>query len=159
MTTIQFYHLRSTSPEQAVPKLMEKALASGARVVILARDAAMIRRISDQLWSANPAGFLPHGSASETHPEWQPIYLTTQEENPNQASILVVLNVAIPAQITAYEKLLDLFDGNDEAAAAAARERWKHYRNQPDVALQYVAQQPGGGWNIEQTLGENPVAA
>lgn len=159
MTTIQFYHLRSTSLERAVPKLMEKALASKARVVVLARDAAMIRRLSDQLWSANPQGFLPHGSQEDPHPEWQPIYLTTAQENPNQATILMVLNGTIPPAFSHYEKLLDLFDGNDEASVAAARERYRHYRSQPDIALQYVLQQPGGGWKIEQEVTRPSSAA
>lgn len=159
MTTIQFYHLRSTSLERAVPKLVEKALASKARVVVLARDAAMIRRLSDQLWSANPQGFLPHGTQEDPHPEWQPIYLTTAQENPNQATILMVLNGTIPPAFSHYEKLLDLFDGNDEASVAAARERYRHYRSQPDIALQYVLQQPGGGWKIEQEVTRPSSAA
>lgn len=158
-TTIQFYHLLTTGLEQALPKLMEKALATGARVVILARDATMIRKLSEQLWSANPAGFLPHGGATDAHPEWQPIYLTTTEENPNSATILVVLNGVIPIQITSYQKLLDLFDGNDEEAVAAARLRWKHYQQLPDIALQYVKQQPKGGWKIDMESGVTPSAA
>jgi len=158
-TTVQFYQLLTTSLEQAVPKLMEKALASGARVVILARDAAMIRKLSEQLWGANAAGFLPHGGATDAHPEWQPIYLTTTEENPTAATILVVLNGAIPAQISSYQKLLDVFDGNDDEAIAAARMRWQHYQQLPDIALQYVKQQPKGGWKIEMESGVNSTAA
>jgi DNA polymerase-3 subunit chi len=158
-TTVQFYHLLTTTVEQTVPKLMEKALASGARVVILARDAVMIRKLSEQLWSANPAGFLPHGGPGDAHSDWQPIYLTTTEENPNTASILVVLNGTIPAQLTRYQKLLDMVDGNDDAAVAAARLRWQHYQQESDVALQYIKQQPKGGWKIEMESGVTSSAA
>ena len=149
-TTIQFYHLLSTSRERAVPKLMEKALASGAKVVMLAQDEAVLKRMSDALWSTDPASFLPHGGAKDGHASEQPVYLTTTEENPNGAEILCVLDGSLPASANSYSKLLDVFDGANEAEVAGARSRWMHYKNL-GLALQYVKQQPSGGWKVEMT--------
>jgi DNA polymerase-3 subunit chi len=148
--TIQFYHLLSTSAARAVPKLMEKALASGVKVVmILGNDTAM-KQMDDALWTADPAGFLPHGGPRDGHAAEQPIYLTLADENPNGATILCILDGSLPASVPTYTKVLDVFDGNNDADVAAARKRWAHYKTQ-GFALQYVKQQPGGGWKIEMT--------
>jgi DNA polymerase-3 subunit chi len=149
-TTIQFYHLLSTSRARAVPKLMEKALSSGAKVVMLAGNDTALKEMSDALWSNDPASFLPHGGARDGHSSEQPIYLTLADENPNGAEILCVLDGSLPASAASYSKLLDVFDGNNEAEVAAARQRWAHYKSQ-GYALQYVKQQPGGSWKIEMS--------
>jgi len=147
-TTIQFYHLLSTGPERAVPKLMEKALASDARVLMLFDNEAALKSMSDALWNHNPNGFLPHGSAREAHAEAQPILLALTDANLNHASILCVMDGSSPASLPQFSKVLDVFDGNDEAAVTRARSRWASYK-QAGYRLQYVQQQPGGGWKIE----------
>ncbi len=149
-TTVQFYHLLSTSATRAVPKLMEKALKSGSRVVMLLDSDAALKQMSDALWSNDPASFLPHGTVRDGHIAEQPILLTVTEENPNNADILCVLGGAIPASVSGFTKLLDVFDGANEDEVARARLRWSHYKAQ-GLALQYVKQQPGGGWKIEMT--------
>jgi len=106
--------------------------------------------MSDALWSQNPSGFLPHGTARDGHTSEQPIYLALVDENPNGADILCVLDGSLPASVAGYTKVLDVFDGGDERAVEAARSRWQHYKGQ-GFALQYVKQQPGGGWKIEMT--------
>lgn len=150
MTTIQFYHLLSTSRERAVPKLMDKMLKSGQRAVLLLNSDASLKTMSDALWSNDPASFLPHGSARDGHQSEQPIYLTLTDENLNAAEILCVLDGSLPPSVNAYAKLLDVFDGNNEAETAAARTRWAHYKA-AGFQLQYIKQQPGGGWKIEMT--------
>lgn len=149
--TIQFYHLRSTSRERAVPKLMEKALESGARVLLRAGSEAALKAISEALWVNDPASFIPHGLAREARAAEQPIVLTMSEDNVNAAQILCVLDGVKPESLAGYTKLLDVFDGNNETEVAAARQRWSHYKSQ-GYALQYVQQQPGGGWKIEMSV-------
>ena len=151
MTTIQFYHLLSTSREWAVPRLMEKALAQGSRVLLRCENEAALKTMSEALWTSDPAGFLPHGNARDAHAEKQPVLLATEETHANGADILCLLDGSVPADPSRYAKVLDVFDGGDEAAVAAARRRWSAYKEQ-GFALQYVKQQPGGGWKIEQEV-------
>lgn len=148
MTTIQFYHLLSTTPERAVPKLMEKALAGNHRVVMLLRDDDALKRMSDALWSADASGFLPHGGPKDGRSADQPIYLTTREENPNHADLLCILNGSAPAGLVEYARVLDMFDGSNDAEITRARERWSAHKA-AGHKLQYIKQQPGGGWKIE----------
>jgi DNA polymerase-3 subunit chi len=43
---------------------------------------------------------------------------------PNGARFLVLVDGAASARLQNYDRVLDLFDGGDEAAVAAARARW-----------------------------------
>jgi DNA polymerase-3 subunit chi len=157
MTTIQFYHLLSTPATRAVPKLMEKALAAGNKIVMLMGNDAALKAMSDALWTNTPDGFLPHGSARDGHASEQPIYLTLADENPNNADVLCVMDGSLPASAASYKKLLDVFNGADDAAVANARTRWAHYKSQ-GFTLQYVKQQPGGGWKVEMTHAADDAA-
>jgi DNA polymerase-3 subunit chi len=115
-TTVQFYHLLSTSRERAVPSLMQKALAAGNRVVMLLDSEAALKTMSDALWSADPNGFLPHGSLRDGNEALQPIFLSLTDTNPNSADLLCVLDGSSPASLPGYRKVLDVIDGNNESA-------------------------------------------
>lgn len=145
MTTIQFYHLTTTSLERALPKLLEKALSGGLRVLVRTASEESAERLSQLLWTYDPNSFLPHGTAKDGHSEAQPIYLTAREENPNAARVLCLSEGVTPADFDGFDKVLDLFDGQDEAAVTAARVRWKHWE-QAGYGLAYFKQTAQGGW-------------
>lgn len=147
-TTIQFYHLLSTSPERALPKLMEKALSTGSRVVVLQGDQTKLKSLSDALWLSNPNGFLPHGGPKDKHAAENPIILTAEAVNPNGAEILCILDGSTIEGLDEFSKVLDIFDGADPRAVDAARKRWSTYKD-AGYTLQYNKQQPGGGWKSE----------
>ena len=147
-TTVQFYHLTSTSAQRAVPILMEKALSTGSRVVMMCADKTSLQSMSDALWTHHPDGFLPHDTAQSSTAKHNPIVLALEEANPNQATIACVLHGKPLTNAAQFTKVLDVFDGANETAVAAARERWLHYKAQ-GFALQYVKQEPKGGWKIE----------
>lgn len=148
MASIQFYHLLHTPLPRALPKLMEKMLASGSKAVVLTGSQASASALSDALWSYDPASFLPHGTAAEAHPESQPIYVTWKTENPNGADVLVITDGSQHDAFEGYGKVLDMFDGSDAECVAKARQRWATYK-EAGHQLTYIKQQPGGGWKAE----------
>ena len=125
MTEIGFYHLRTMPLERALPSILERALAAGHRVVVMAGSPERVDHLNDLLWTYSEASFLPHGSARDGAAERQPIWLTAADENPNRAGMLVLVDGAGSARLGEYVRCCDIFDGNDEAAVAAARQRWK----------------------------------
>ena len=127
MTDIGFYHLTRRPLERVLPKLLVKALATGARVVVIAGSSERVDVLDQVLWTYDPASFLPHGSANNGEADVQPIWLTVDDENPNGASILVLTDGASSKCVAQYERCLEMFDGNDEACVAAARTRWSDY--------------------------------
>lgn len=144
MTEIGFYHLERSTLEQALPKLLEKVLASGARAVVKAGSRERLDALNAHLWTYNDRAFLPHGSAEDGHAEDQPVWLTTDDDNPNAAPVLILTDGAGSARVGDYLRCLEIFDGRDEAAVAAARERWQAYRAAGHTVTYW--QQTGRGW-------------
>ena len=62
---------------------------------------------------------------------------------PNGARFLFLVDGAVSARLEAFARVFDLFDGNDEAAVAAARERWRAAKAAGHV-LTYWQQGPKG---------------
>ena len=145
MTEIGFYHLTRAVLERALPRLLEKALEGGYRALLLAGSAERVEALNGLLWTYEQRSWLPHGAAANGNAEAQPIYLTSLEENPNGANLLVVVDGLAPDFIDGFERAVDLFDGRDEAAVAGARERWRTYKD-AGHALTYWQQTDGGGW-------------
>ncbi len=145
MAEIRFYQLKTTTLERALPQILEKILARGERAVVVAGSSERVEALNAALWTYNDHSFLPHGSARDGFAEDQPIWLTTLEENPNQAKVLVLTDGAVAETIDRWPMVLEIFDGNDEATIAAARARWKGFR-EAGHALAYWRQDERGKW-------------
>lgn len=125
MAEIGFYHLTRTGIDQALPQLLGRVLEQGGRAVVLCGSEERRDALDASLWLSDRPDWLPHGTARMGHAELQPIWLTTADENPNGATFLFLLDGLSSAHLSGYARVLDLFDGHDETAVAAARERWK----------------------------------
>lgn len=145
MTEIRFYHLRRTRLEDALPQLLERSLARGWRAVVMAGSADRVERLNRHLWTYNERSFLPHGAASDGHAADQPVWLTDREENPNAARVLFLTDGARAAALDDYERVCEVFDGQDEAAVAEARTRWRAYKAAGHTVT-YWQQDESGRW-------------
>jgi DNA polymerase III subunit chi len=128
MAEIGFYHLLAMPLERALPKLLERACAHGHRVVIRAASPERVEHLNAALWTYEEAAFLPHGSARDGNPAGQPIWLTHRDENPNDASMIVLVDSVEADDLDAFTRCADIFDGNDAEAVEAARRRWSRGR-------------------------------
>jgi DNA polymerase III subunit chi len=144
LAEIGFYHLLSTPLERALPRLLERAWSQGYRIVVRAASTDRVEHLNKALWTYDEAGFLPHGSARDGTPGMQPIWLTHREENPNRASMLVVVDGLEASDLQSFARCADFFDGNDTAAVEAARGRWRRAR-EAGHQLTYW-QQTAAGW-------------
>ncbi len=144
MAEIGFYHLLTTPLERALPRLLERAREQGYRIVVRAASADRVEHLNALLWTYDEASFLPHGSARDGNAAAQPIWLTDSDDNPNGAAMLVLVDGAEPGDLTRYTRVADLFDGNDDDAVSAARERWRRARAAGHTLTYW--QQTGAGW-------------
>ncbi|HTK85793.1 MAG TPA: DNA polymerase III subunit chi [Patescibacteria group bacterium] len=145
MTEIRFYHLRTRTLEQALPEILTKVVSQGRRAVVKTQDVASAERLNDYLWTWRPDSFLPHGMKGDSFPADQPVWLTTIDENPNGADVLILTGGAENTQASSFALCCEMFDGMDENAVAAARQRWKTYGEQ-GFAVTYWQQNDKGGW-------------
>jgi DNA polymerase-3 subunit chi len=143
---VLFYHLQRQPLEAVLPTLLEKSLERGWRVVVQAVSDERLAALDDHLWTYSDDSFLPHGTDREAHAADQPVVLTTGTGNPNGASVRFLLEGAeIPADVSAYQRLVILFDGGDQQALALARAQWRAVKDAGHEAT-YWQQDEGGRW-------------
>lgn len=145
MTEIRFYHLTRKTLEQALPELLEKTLERSLRAVVMAGSPERVEALTQQLWTYRPESFLPHGNAKDGNAEAQPVWLTALDERPNNADFLFLVDGAQSEHLDTYQRVCEIFDGNDEEAVLAARVRWKKYK-EAGHELSYW-QQGERGWS------------
>ena len=125
MTEILFYHLQGQKLEGVLPTLLEKSLARGWKVTVQGSSEERIDALDAHLWTYRDDGFLPHGTWREGEAAAQPVLLTVNDGNPNGSNVRFLIEGApVPADAKAYERIVLLFDGEDEEAVATARARW-----------------------------------
>lgn len=147
MTRFDFYHLQKTPLEQVLPKLCEKAYSTGKRIKILVGNEERVEFINSLLWTYSEESFLPHGSKKDGFAEDQPIFISSSEDNENKASLLILIDGAMVSLdiLKDYERVLNIFDGNDEVALNNARDYWKMIKSS-DGELHYWQQKDNGSF-------------
>jgi DNA polymerase-3 subunit chi len=125
-----FYHLHRQPIERVLPALLEKSLERGWRVVVQVASEERIEALDAHLWTYRDDAFLPHGTAKDGDATVQPVLLTAGEDNPNGAEVRFLIDgAAVPPDAENYQRIVLLFDGEDEEAAAAARARWNEAKS------------------------------
>ena len=145
MTEVLFYHLERSPLERVLPELLEKCLERGWRVTVQAGSRERVEAIDASLWTYKEASFLPHGTDYQGNPQDQPILLTTDKENKNDAHIRFLVDGADTDDVSGYIRAIYMFNGREEQALNDARKKWKAYKDS-DHELTYWAQNETGKW-------------
>lgn len=145
MTEVLFYHLQNAPLEQVLPQLLERSLARPWRAVVKVGNAERLEALVNHLWTYRDDSFLPHGTREDGPADAQPIFLTVEDENPNGAQVIFLVDGAEPGDVAGYERCVLMFDGRDEEALARAREHWKRLKGEGHDAT-YWQQSDGGRW-------------
>lgn len=135
MTTVAF-HLGAKDVTMYACRLLRKAFRQGARVRVLAAAQDLVR-LDAALWTFDPQEFIPHarlgllgtpGNALAGTPIW---LSTPQEPWPTglqPAEVLVNLTDEVVADPAQYARVIEVVS-EEPADKAAARQRWRHYRD------------------------------
>ena len=144
MTEILFYHLQGQKLENVLPPLLEKSLERGWTAVVQGSSEERIEALDAHLWTYRDDGFLPHGTWREPEAVQQPVLLTVNEGNPNTASVRFLIEGApLPSDPQAYQRIVLLFDGDDEEAVASARKQWSEVKDRGIEATYWQADAQG----------------
>ena len=104
-----------------------------------------IEALDTLLWTFTDESFLAHGTARDGPASAQPIYLTTGNDNPNGAQVRFLIDGAELDDVSAYARIVFIFDGRDTEAVAAARAEWQEARSRGH-AVSYWQQDAEGRW-------------
>lgn len=144
-TEVFFYHLERRTLEQVLPTLLERSLERGWRAVVQAASKDRVAALNTLLWTYREDSFLPHGAAGDGTPEAQPIYLTDEEDNPNEAAVRFLVDGAALSDASSYARVVYVFDGRDGGAVAQARETWSAAK-EAGFEVSYWQQDEEGRW-------------
>jgi DNA polymerase-3 subunit chi len=144
-TEVLFYHLERQTLEQVLPGLVERTLERGWRAVIQAGSSERLAAIDTLLWTYKEVSFLAHGTRAEGHAEHQPVFLTTDGDNPNGAGVRFLVDGAPASDFKGYTRVVCIYDGHDPAAVEGARAQWKAAVAQ-GAAVTYWQQTEAGRW-------------
>ncbi|HEY8949662.1 MAG TPA: DNA polymerase III subunit chi [Rhizomicrobium sp.] len=130
MTETLFYHLERRSLDDVLPTLVTRTLERGQRVLIKAESADRASAIDNLLWTYDDQSFLPHAQVGDGDAKRQPVLITTEDSNANDANVLFLVGGAEPlawngAEAKALSRIVLMFDGRDADSLARARAAWK----------------------------------
>ncbi|MFN4141573.1 DNA polymerase III subunit chi [Aestuariivirga sp.] len=145
MTPVFFYHLERQPLDVVLPKLLAMSLERGWRVVVQAGSEERAEAIAAQLWSHDEESFLPHGTKADGFPDLQPIWITADGDNPNNANVRFFVDGAEPEAVEGLTRAVILFDGQDGEAVERARAGWKRFRA-AGHEVTYFQQDERGQW-------------
>ena len=143
---VAFYHCTRAKPLNVLPALAEKALGAGYRILVSVPDSDVAEAADEALWTYRADSFLPHAVASgdEADAE-QPVLIASGFPTANDARLAMSLSNGLPAADTPFERVLLLFDGDDQEATEMARRHWRALEGREGVTRTYW-QQGERGW-------------
>jgi DNA polymerase-3 subunit chi len=145
MTEVLFYHLERQPLERVLPSLVERTVGRGWRAVVQAGSDERVEALDGLLWTYADDSFLPHGTKKDGSVAEHPVFLTTEETNPNGATVRFLVDGAELADLSGYDRVVYLFDGHDPSAVARAREQWKAAKSAGHT-ISYWQQSSEGRW-------------
>lgn len=127
MTRIDFY-FEAEDKLQVACRLSAKAAQQKLRVLIYTRDETEAQRIDRLLWTWQATGFLPHCMARSPLAAETPVLITHDPEDTPHDEVLLNLHSAWPPAFSRFRRLVEIV-GRDDADRAAARGRFRFYRD------------------------------
>ena len=127
MTEVVFY---THAPDRlrTICQISAKALAGRRRVMILTPGAAVTDDVSRRLWALPATGFAPHCRSGDRLAAVTPIIVDHLIEPMVHDDVLINLCDETPACFSRFQRMVEVV-GLDDADRAAARARFKFYRD------------------------------
>ena len=144
---VDFYHLTERPLERVLPRIAERVVEGGGRLLILAAEGAQRDTLDRLLWSYAPESFLPHAISGAGDDAVQPV-LIAADLAPDTGPANGARNIAIADAVWRDEALRfdRAFHFFDDERIAEARAAWRALADKPGVERRYWKQGAGGGW-------------
>lgn len=128
---LNFYQVMNGNLVPSVVKLLEKVYTSGKRCVFFSPIEDRVKVIDKTLWTFSTNAFVPHGDKELGFSDLQPIYMTSEVKNPNQAVVLVLTDsFDYESWNQNFERVLFVFE--DLSSAKTAEELFSDLKNKKE---------------------------
>lgn len=147
MSRIDFYHLQKSTLDEALPKLVLKAYETGKKIKIKVGNDLRVDFLNTLLWTFEDESFVPHGVKKDGFADMQPVYISSDDDNPNDALFLFLVEAADVSVDNAlkFERIFYVFSGNNENELIKARNMWKAFADS-DFERHYWQQNIEAKW-------------
>lgn len=129
MTEVAF-HVNTADKLAYACRLLRKATASGARVVVTG-EPGLLRELDALLWTFSALDFVPHCYGPSVPAAVQsrtPVVLLDDLRSAPHQQVLVNVGSALPEGFERFERLIEVIGDTDEDLQRGRR-RWKHYKD------------------------------
>lgn len=131
LPAIFFVRLERQNKALHVGRLTDSYFNRGQRILIVVANEEMATSLDRYLWVFKKDSFLPHRVQQQGNdPCDDAIVISTVEHNPNKADVLICVSPCSPSFFNEFQFIYDFTDTYDPQLAAAARERFRLYRQQ-----------------------------
>ncbi|MCJ8159878.1 DNA polymerase III subunit chi [Sphingomonas sp. LaA6.9] len=141
---VDFYQLEARPVEQALPRIAERLLDAGARLLVVADDEAMVERLDAALWAYREDAFLPHAIAGRDVDAVQPVLLSPAVDAANGARNIALADGLWRDEALDFDRVFYLFDGETVDGARAA---WRALGGREAMERRFWKQDEHGKWS------------
>lgn len=127
MTRVDFF-FNVEDKAMHVADLSSRAVGRGRRLMLYTASQQAAEQLGKLLWSQPPTGFLPHCHATHARAAETPVIIDWRSEHLPHDDILINLHDQHPPFFSRFRRLIEVV-GMDEADKAAARARFRFYRD------------------------------
>ena len=140
---VDFYHLTRMPLDRALPRIAERVLAGGERLLIVAADEAQRVSLDRLLWDFAPDSFLPHARLGGDNDHAQPILIAPDVNAVNGARNIALVDGEWRDDALDFGRAFHFFD---EERIGEARAAWKALATRDGVERRYWKQNDAGRW-------------
>lgn len=140
---VDFYHLDRSPLEHVLPRIAERVVEGGGRLLVVSGDDGLAEQLDVHLWNYSAESFLPHGRAGEAGEADQPILISAVLDPLNGARNVALADGVWREEALGFDRAFYFFDGETIAGARAA---WRALAGRGDVDPRYWKQDDNGKW-------------
>ncbi|KQT32446.1 DNA polymerase III subunit chi [Sphingomonas sp. Leaf412] len=140
---VDFYHLTAMPLERALPRIAERVVAGGGRLLIVAEEEAQRVALDRLLWTYAADGFLPHAQIGGADDARQPVLIAPDVNAANRARNVALADGIWRDDALDFDRAFHFFD---EGRIREARAAWKSLADRDGVERRYWKQNEAGRW-------------
>lgn len=141
---VDFYHLTVRPVDRVLPRIAERVVATGDRLLIVSSDADQREALDKALWSYSADSFLPHAQMGGRDDALQPILIGDIATAINSARHIALVDGVWRDEALLFDRAFHFFD---QDCIDAARAAWKALADHDGIERRYWKQTETGGWD------------
>ncbi len=133
---VDFYQLGDLTVEQVLPRICERVLGEGGRMLVVA-PPPLLKLLDERLWTYAAESFLPHGPSTGDRAAEQPVLLSPDVSAANGATNVAIADGEWRSEALGFARTFYFFGAErlDDARSAwrslagqegAERRYWRH---------------------------------